>query len=528
MGGSFSFDTPEEVMHVLASIRSSAADAATKNDLRSLVLSYTNGGKDPALQVQLTQRLAQAGVTPTATPTKLAVGEAHAFGSSRGVPSFTSSAPQSAPAPPAVEPVSPPTPAITTSAAPAPQTPAPAAVVQTPPTAPAAPTPVTPPPAATPPVPTAEPVATVTPEPATNDVTSAPAQTTESVAAPATPTDDPLRRIREIKALVNEQIGNPVNLVDIDNAVGREYMAALLDAMKKVNGGGNISDAMQRLETAYTAVERVIEARGVQPSSAPESATAAPVAAQSTPAPPTSTPDTTATEPADTQSIPIITQVPDGQRPQPVSMRNTMSSAPEKITSSATDDSAARWANTSIRMTDTVAATQKTTPPPAPQKPAAEPAVTPVAPPPAPETADAPASAAGVKPISQTGDPLKSVSDLPTADSLATAENGDPLFTKEVDDGLDQLLSDWVLFRKSGLFGTGAKGREHPLFLKIKDLEIPILLAGRFEGATQEIKQSITDYMNGWRYEQGIIYEKGETFEHYLRRVIRHILDLQK
>jgi broad specificity phosphatase PhoE len=54
------------------------------------------------------------------------------------------------------------------------------------------------------------------------------------------------------------------------------------------------------------------------------------------------------------------------------------------------------------------------------------------------------------------------------------------------------------------------------------------LLAGRFEGATQEIKQSITDYMNGWRYEQGIIYEPGETFEHYLRRVIRHILDLQK
>ena len=34
--------------------------------------------------------------------------------------------------------------------------------------------------------------------------------------------------------------------------------------------------------------------------------------------------------------------------------------------------------------------------------------------------------------------------------------------------------------------------------------------------------------MNGWRYEQGLIYEQGETFEHYLRRVIRHILDLQK
>ena len=43
-----------------------------------------------------------------------------------------------------------------------------------------------------------------------------------------------------------------------------------------------------------------------------------------------------------------------------------------------------------------------------------------------------------------------------------------------------------------------------------------------------EIKQSVTDYMNGWRYEQGLTYQQGETFEHYLRRVIRHILDLQK
>ena len=66
-----------------------------------------------------------------------------------------------------------------------------------------------------------------------------------------------------------------------------------------------------------------------------------------------------------------------------------------------------------------------------------------------------------------------------------------------------------------------------PCLKKLAPLQIPLLLAGRFEGATQEIKQSITDYMNGWRYEQGIVYESGETFEHYLRRVIRHILDLQ-
>jgi hypothetical protein len=118
--------------------------------------------------------------------------------------------------------------------------------------------------------------------------------------------------------------------------------------------------------------------------------------------------------------------------------------------------------------------------------------------------------------------------DLPAAASVATGSAGDAYKTREIDDGLEQLLSDWSLFKKSGLFGTGPRGREHPLFKKVADLPIPLLLAGRFEGSTQEIKQSITDYMNGWRYEQGIIYEQGETFEHYLRRVIKQILDLQK
>ena len=124
---------------------------------------------------------------------------------------------------------------------------------------------------------------------------------------------------------------------------------------------------------------------------------------------------------------------------------------------------------------------------------------------------------------------LRSPSELPDPASVNTATAaGDPLMTKQVDDGLEQLLLEWSLFKKSGLFGTGPKGREHPLFKKVAPLPITLLLAGRFDGATQEIKQSITDYMNGWRYEQGIVYEQGETFERYLRRVIKHIIDLQK
>lgn len=123
---------------------------------------------------------------------------------------------------------------------------------------------------------------------------------------------------------------------------------------------------------------------------------------------------------------------------------------------------------------------------------------------------------------------VPSFSDLPTSLPRKESEVGNPLYTAEIDAGLDELLSDWSLFKKSGLFGTGPKGREHPLFQKISGIQVPLLLAGRFEGATQEIRQSVTDYMNGWRYEQGIVYESGETFETYLRRVIKHIIDLQK
>jgi hypothetical protein len=124
--------------------------------------------------------------------------------------------------------------------------------------------------------------------------------------------------------------------------------------------------------------------------------------------------------------------------------------------------------------------------------------------------------------------PLKQPKDLPTAAELkAIAGVIDPLFDTDVDAGLGQLLSEWSLFKKSGFFGTGPHGREHPLFIQLAPLPMAHIVAGRYEGATAEVRQSITDYMNGWRYEQGIIYEQNETFEHYLRRVIKHILDLQ-
>ena len=44
---------------------------------------------------------------------------------------------------------------------------------------------------------------------------------------------DPQGRISEIKRLVNSKVGNPINLISSANNIGREYMNALLDAMKK-------------------------------------------------------------------------------------------------------------------------------------------------------------------------------------------------------------------------------------------------------------------------------------------------------
>lgn len=100
----------------------------------------------------------------------------------------------------------------------------------------------------------------------------------------------------------------------------------------------------------------------------------------------------------------------------------------------------------------------------------------------------------------------------------------DPLFSPEIDAGLEQLLQEWSIFKSSGLFGTGPNGREHPLFKKIAPLMVQDVAVGRFEDARPEVVQSISDYMNGWRYEQGIVYQAGETFETYLRRVIKFIL----
>jgi len=528
----FDLDSQQGVMHLLSSVRASQINPAHKNELRDLIFLYSNGGRDQSIRITLEQKVLAHNIIPVAQKQSKAPVYNHPFGSSRMSPDFPAVS-QAAQTPTQSVPVQSVASVTTPITEVTPQVQAP--ITAPTPTAPAAPPPpiVTPTPAApaAPSPPPVVPAATTQPQP---PVVASPQPAVvlppvaPQVEPPATPVDQAqsLQRIREIKSLVNDKIGNPVNLVDINNEVGREYMSALLDAMKKLNSGSSAVSAMQRLELAYILVEKTLAERQtstpvsslsnvvpVQQVNAPvAAANAAPQSAP--PTPPTPTPPTPT--PTPTPPTPVAPAAPPTPSPAPIAPTPVAQAAP--------------------------ALTPSPVPTPAPQPQTSDkrPAIKTIASAwgPATDTLKVkPEAKAEVKtevPVAFTSLADAEIkpqtpADLPEPSSLETSSvAGDPLFTKEVDEGLQQLLADWILFKKSGLFGTGPKGREHPLFKKVANLQIPLLLAGRFEGATQEIKQSITDYMNGWRYEQGIMYLQGETFEHYLRRVIRHIIDLQK
>jgi hypothetical protein len=291
-----------------------------------------------------------------------------------------------------------------------------------------------------------------------------------------------LDRINEIKHIVNEKIGNPINLIDKDNAVGREYMNALLEAMKKSNGGqaAEVMAAMDRLESVFAKVLLIIE------------------------------------EPAAVVPPPPVEEVPHSETvvspsspkevlPETEPATNTSPTTIEHATAASPRDVVTPSANIASDVPDTP-----------------QPSVTPVVPP-APTAVPSVAKAKQVEELMH-----KQHIDAMRESEVALRvqeEKMDPLMVSAVTAGLNQLLSEWGLFKSSGLFGTGPSGSDHPLYKKIASLPMQAVIAGRFEGATPQIRQSIADYMNGWRYEEGIVFDYGESFEHYLRRVIRHILD---
>jgi hypothetical protein len=499
---SFDFNSQAGVLAVLGAIRASELSPADKNELRDLVFLYSNGGGDPAVRTVLEERLREVGITPgmAATPKKEVVVETvpeapvlktvrYGFSGARPVPAFTP-ATLTAVKPVVVAEASVPTPtpaAETLASVPlTPSVPLNVVVNKTPAPVVLPPVPVRPVVVVPPPVRAS--AQTIVPEPAPTPATvpvvpspiPVPPAPAPIVEPPAPATAARLERIRVIKSDVNNRVGNPVNLVAMDKAVGSEYMSSLLEAMKLLSSASDVESerAMVRLETAYTAVENLLKNVSV-----------------STPAP------TTAPTPI------VIAQ------PEPV-VTTTSASIPSPVIEPMTPVTESSESATPWGEPESVVPVRPSTIPPRPAAPAV--IVMP------------PVSGAVIQSVAASQAPLRSITELPTPDEVAHASvTGDPLFTQEVDAGLQQLLSEWSLFKKSGLFGTGPSGREHALFLKIAPLALPLVLSGRFEGSTQEIKQSITDYMNGWRYEQGIVYEKDETFEHYLRRVIRHIIDLQ-
>lgn len=569
----YDFKTKAGITAILVAVRKSNISSAEKNELRDLVFLYTSGGGDESIRISLEQKLKAHNIKP-AVAEVIPPPPVLPFGTFRPVPTFkspeaslavekqvSSVADITAATVPDEVVVAKPTPIIAAAPHQAPvsstsnlksgEVPTaitPSALVEERPVVKSAlnsvmPKPIIEPETRTSTVPVANPI-TINRAPVEQDSNSINSKVVESirplrndttstpVARPVIPTINTkyLERIRKIKADVNTKVGNPVNLVDIDNQVGREYMNALLEAMKRLNGGvaGELDAAMERLEAAYLAVEKVVSARSIK-TEVVEPAVSMPKPEK---APEPEAPKLAQDKPPVLPKVPASVDLPEDMVVTKMMPRAAGESAIPLATVNL-PKSFAPISSVGVVKSDTE--TQATKPPV--KTPENTPNTQTLS-----SSIHKPISSESVaNPVNSTSNrienkiptlaeerKLPTFNDVPAVLPTNANEIENPLYTSEIDAGLDQLLSDWSLFKKSGLFGTGPKGREHPLFKKIANLQIPLLLAGRFEGANQEIRQSITDYMNGWRYEQGIIYEQGETFEIYLRRVIKHIIDLQK
>lgn len=545
------FDLAKEadVLEILKSVHRSALDASTKNELRDAVFEYRQSFDQAAL-THACELFSGAGMTVVGcsgdgsydgsgkgrATSRLGGGRRSAFGRPSQRAGRMSVRTQSTPIP---------------DAAPAPQAPAPEPAVAEASTPAPAPVELPVEPAPQPPL---EPVVVklnVTSASTTPSPSPAPAVATpEPVPAPAAtvppPVARPVERINEIKRSVNEKVGNPVNLIDAHNDVGREYMNALLEAMKKSNGGqaNEVASAMARLETAYSAVLAVLETPAVpEPAPVPEPEPVLPPTPEPEPvAPLPPLEPTPAPEP-----VPQLPVEPPQPEPEPLPPIATVAPEPapqappihEPAVIAAPISGAAEVPVTPfspVRPMTAVSQSQVTAAPaslPPTPPPTHEPVVVDTVaftPPPAPQAA--PNKVVSVAKAKQVEELMhKQFVEAAEKEAMAkrTAEEQmDPVMVSEVTTGLQQLLSEWTLFKSSGLFGTGPSGMDHPLYKKISTLPMQAVIAGRFEGSTAQIRQSISDYMNGWRYEEGVVFDYGESFEHYLRRVIRHIIDKKR
>jgi len=360
-------------------------------------------------------------------------------------------------------------------------------------------------------------------------------------------------RINEIKHYINAKVGNPINLISKDKVVGQEYMAALLDAMKKSSTGSTDADAsLIRLENAYQAALDVIAKNPEDIKTKPEVTTSSqnPKVKKSTPSNSSSNEKELKTDVSKPQS-PIVNKIPTKElhirnidkdlteltaRPSATKVKEDVVSPETDVTEFKSSEGGAKSVTKKPsglkRLADKLLFRTSLETPATKDKKAVskETQVTPTPVPIKPKATEITNK--------ETTGPIKSVASVTTLPEKMTElqknlekkkeEKKQPvkgLDAPEVTEGLEQLLSEWKLFKGSGFLGGGPGGKNHPLYKKLENLPMVAVVSGRFEGATPEIKQRLTDYMNGWRYEHGIVHEMGETFEHYLRRVILHIID---
>ena len=573
--------TRERLLDLLVGIRGSSMELEQKMELRDLVLEYsqlTDTDKLQAVQKQIVDSLAshkkdfayllgvEAGQSKKTEQAILAA-TGNSLGQTRPVPVFGAALPTAAPAAQpkedasksTPEPIVPETPkklnVVSETSTPAPEVVVPEPVAE----------------ASDAPVPE-----TKQPEPeiVKPKVETDPVPTPEANPAPAA--GNPLERIKEIKQLVNSKVGNPVNLIDTDNVVGREYMNALLDTMKKAAGGpesGELQSAMVRLEAAYVEVERVLNDKNIEVKTPPTVASSAPDASAEPEAaeaditdPSEIKPESESVNESSAHSVPEVKPISvmsdikpmaslaaearlETKTPDPL-VAAAASKTPESNSLTQPEPSSLEEARSHLASSASLAGrlTEATpqlepvvdpSPTPEPATPTPAPTPEPVAPTPTPAAAISdpitppdPAAASGLASVAETSgvsDKMSTLQKVIEAKAhAAPGEVADDLQAPEINAGLEQLLSEWKIFKSSGIFGTGPGGIEHPLYGKLATLPMAAIISGRFEGSTAEIKQSVTDYMNGWRYEQGVVHEMNEPFDHYLRRVIQHILKRQR
>ena len=400
------------------------------------------------------------------------------------------------------------------------------------------------------------------------------------------------KRIAEIKRIVHEEIGNPASIISSYNEKGKQYMTALLSALKAVGPGSTESPnaAMQRLEDAFDALmttpvddekEKKISEPNSQP--APQVSRSEKVTEEVPVNIPVAQPekvDKVKETPTPTPQAPV--QQPEKElvakensKPQPLDNKD-----PAKVPDPVQDKADPKKV---IAEEKVEKGTKKDVPTQA-SKQNAEPQTLPKikSRPTVNQNIDTEESEvkeekkSRLSPISTLAsllvnedieekpknDSEKSFHEIPSekmaaeihsdikkakdeappvpkpaetgytpvdaVDATKIAMKQTELSSPKVTQALYQLLEEWSIFKSSGFFGIGPTGQEHPLYQTLAPLSMGEVVSGRWEGSDRKVAKTIKEYVDAWRHEQGIAYNIQETFEHYLRRVVLRIQQRQE